>query len=146
MPYTKDSYQHTIDHKGRVSLPAKFRKANSSTHYDTYKITVGLEGCLAVYSMDEWEKFLERLGSLHSNPSDVRFYQRMIFFNACESQLDKQGRITIPQELLAKAKIEKDVQIIKMMDRIELWNPNSFQEYLEKKKKTIEEIVEEVGG
>lgn len=146
MPFTKSSYEYSVDHKGRVSLPAKFRKTNSSALNDTYMITVGLEGCLAVYSMDEWERFIDKVRKLHSNKGDVRRLLRIIFSNASETQLDKQGRMAIPQEHLDYAKIEKDVHIIKLPDRIELWNPDNFQKYVMggEGKKTIEEIFEEI--
>ena len=146
MPLVKNSYNYSIDHKGRVSLPAKFRKNNSSTLCDIYMITVGLEGCLAVYSMEQWENFIGKLRRLHSNKKEIRRYLRIIFSNATESQLDKQGRMSISQELQAEAKIEKEVRIIKLPDRIELWNPGLFEKYKKggEGEKPIEEIVEEI--
>jgi len=146
MPSFKNSYRYSVDHKGRINLPAKYRKTNSSTLCDTYVVTVGLEGCLSVYPMDEWERLLEKLRNFHSNKKDIRRYLRFLFSNASESQLDKQGRIAVPQELLEHAKIEKEVLIIRMIDRLELWNPQTFQSYLEGGEKTIEEIVEEIEG
>lgn len=146
MPSFKNSYRYSVDHKGRINLPAKYRKTNSSALCDSYVVTVGLEGCLSVYPMDEWGRLLERLRNLHSNKKDIRRYLRFLFSNASESQLDKQGRMTVPQELLNYAKIEKEVLIIRMIDRLELWNPEIFQSYLEKDEKSIEEIVEEIEG
>jgi MraZ protein len=146
MSFLKNSYRYSVDHKGRINLPAKYRKTNSSALCDTYVVTVGLEGCLSVYPMDEWERLLEKLRNLHSNKKDIRRYLRFLFSNASESQLDKQGRMTVPQELLEYAKIEKEVLIIRMIDRLELWNPEIFQGYLEKDEKSIEEIVEEIEG
>lgn len=146
MPSFKNSYRYSVDHKGRINLPAKYRKANSNTLCDTYVVTVGLEGSLSVYPMDEWDRLLEKLRNLHSNKKDIRRYLRFLFSNASESQLDKQGRIAVPQELLEYAKIEKEVLIIRMIDRLELWNPVTFKDYLEGGEKTIEEIVEEIEG
>ncbi|MDH4222227.1 MAG: division/cell wall cluster transcriptional repressor MraZ [candidate division Zixibacteria bacterium] len=146
MTFLNNSYRYSVDHKGRVNLPAKYRKTNSSTLYDTYMVTVGLEGCLAVYPMDEWERLLERLRNLHSNKKDIRRYQRFLFSNASESKLDKQGRIIVPQELLEYAKIKKEILIVRMIDRLELWNPDTFQDYVKSGDKTIEEIVEEIEG
>jgi MraZ protein len=146
MPLTKSSYNFNVDHKGRVSLPAKYRKNNSSALCDLYMLTVGLEGCIAVYSMDQWENFLGKLRRLRSNRKDVRRYLRIVFSSASESQLDKQGRMSIPQELLLDAKIEKEVRIIKLQDRIELWNPEAFKKYKEggEGARSMEEIVEEI--
>ncbi len=148
MPLTKRSYSFNVDHKGRVSLPAKYRKNNSSAICDVYMLTVGLEGCIAVYSMDQWEDFIGKLRTLHSNKKEIRRYLRIIFANATESQLDKQGRMSISQELLERAKIEKEVRIIKLPDRIELWNPGLFKKHEdgEEGQKPIEEIFEEIEG
>jgi MraZ protein len=148
MPLIKNSYYYSVDHKGRVSLPAKYRKTNSSTLCDTYMTTIGLEGCLAVYSMDQWENYIGKLRTLPSNKKEIRRYLRIIFANATESQLDKQGRMSISQEHLERAKIEKEVRIIKLPDRIELWNPELYMKHEEGEKgqKTIEEIFEQIEG
>jgi MraZ protein len=140
----KGSYRYTIDHKGRVNIPAKFRRSTASTSHDLYVITRGLEGCLFVYPAEEWERVEEKLRNLSFTQKSHRLFARHLLSNACDAQLDRQGRITIPQNLLEFAQIKKEVLIFGLLERIEIWDTEVHQEYLNQAGKTYEEIAEEI--
>ena len=88
----KGSYKYTIDHKGRVNIPAKFRRSTASTSHDLYVITRGLEGCLFVYPAEEWERVEEKLRNLSFTQKSHRLFARHLLSNACDAQLDRQGK------------------------------------------------------
>ncbi len=140
----KGSYKFTIDHKGRVNIPAKFRRSTASTSHDLYVITRGLEGCLFIYPAEEWEKVERKLQNLSFTQKSHRLFGRYLLSNACDVQLDRQGRITIPQNLLDLAQIKKDALIIGVLERIEIWDPEVHEKYLDSAGKTYEEIAEEI--
>jgi len=140
----KGSYKYAIDHKGRVNIPAKFRRSTASTSHDLYVITRGLEGCLFIYPAEEWESVEEKLRNLSFTQKSHRLFGRYLLSNACDAQLDRQGRITLPQNLLEFAEIKKEVLIIGMLERIEIWEPEVHQKYLDSAGKTYEEIAEEI--
>jgi MraZ protein len=126
----RGQFAYTIDHKGRVNIPAKFRKSLNPDSNETFVITIGYDGCLAIYPLDEWQKFEEKLKKLNDLVDENRRYVRAVSSNASESQLDKQGRVTIPPHLAKYGNLEKDVLIIGNMEKIELWNPEKYTEYM----------------
>ncbi len=142
----KGTYKHSVDEKGRVNIPAKFRKSSSSTTHDTFVITRGLEGCLFVYPVEEWERVEEKLKVLPFTQKKTRLFERHLLPNASDAVLDRQGRITIPPHLLKLAKIKKEeeVLIFGVLERIEIWNPEVYDQYLASAEKTYEEIAEEL--
>ncbi len=140
----KGSYKFTLDHKGRVNIPAKLRRATAGSSYDTFVITRGLEECLFVFALDQWEKIEEKLQGLSFTQAAHRLFIRILLSNACDSILDRQGRITIPQSLLSLAKINKEVLIIGALQRIEIWNPEIFENYLKQADQTYEQVAEKI--
>lgn len=116
-------YSHTIDTKGRVIVPAKFRDKLE----DAFVVTQGLDGCLYVYDHVEWEKFEEKLSQLPMNNPNTRKYVRFFLAGACEVEVDKQGRILIPQKLRTHAQLSKDVVFLGMGDRIEIWSKENWE-------------------
>ncbi len=114
----KGKYNHTIDSKNRIIVPAKLR---CGLEEEAFTITLGAEGCLYIYPEAEWEKLSDSLNSLPGT-SDVRDLRRKFMMNAADGELDKQGRIVIPAELCAKAGLEKDVVFIGNINKIELWS------------------------
>ncbi|HHW06616.1 MAG TPA: division/cell wall cluster transcriptional repressor MraZ [Clostridia bacterium] len=118
-------YQHTIDSKGRVSIPAKFREELG----EVFVITKGLDNSLFVYPMEEWRRLEQKLKSLPFTRADARAFARFFFSGAVESELDKQGRVLVPQVLRDHAKINKDVVIIGVSTRIEIWAKEVWEEY-----------------
>ena len=140
----KGSYKFTLDHKGRVNIPAKLRRATAGSSYDTFVVTRGLEECLFVFALDQWEKIEEKLESLSFTQSAHRLFIRILLSNACDAVLDRQGRIAIPQNLLSLAKINKEILIIGALQRIELWNPEIFEKYLQQADQSYEQVAEKI--
>ena len=108
------TYEHNIDAKGRLAIPSKLRDELGSTFY----LAMGVDACLAVYPQSTWDRFTEKFASLPMSQSKK---MRSLFANAARCELDSQGRIVIPQKLKKYAGIEKDVVIIGIHDRAEIW-------------------------
>ncbi|RKX19289.1 MAG: division/cell wall cluster transcriptional repressor MraZ [Candidatus Zixiibacteriota bacterium] len=138
----KGSYKHIIDQKGRINIPAKFRRAPGTP--ESYVVTRGLNGCLYVFPVDEWEKVEVKLRSLKQTDPDALYYLRKTLPNTNDVQVDKQGRINIPSNLIKLAGLEKEVLIIGALDRMEIWSPDNFKKYLEECPKTYEEVAREI--
>ena len=116
-------YNHTIDAKGRLIVPSKFREALG----DTFVVTKGLDGCLFVYDNEEWQAFEEKLRSLSITNKEARQFARFFLAGAAEVEVDKQGRILVPNILREFAQISKDVVLIGVASRIEIWSKERFE-------------------
>lgn len=111
-------YNHTIDAKGRLIIPSKFREVLG----EEFVITKGLDGCLFVYDNQEWNAFEEKLKALPLNKKDNRQFVRFFLAGAAEVEVDKQGRILVPGNLRDFAGLEKDVVLVGVASRIEIWS------------------------
>lgn len=140
----KGSYEYSVDNKGRINIPAKLRKYVSAEANDTFVITRGFEQCLFVYPLDEWNRVEQSIRELSTSHPKERFFTRTLLRHATESQLDGQARITVPKELLQFAGIESAVLILGVLERIELWNPNVYQKYLDSQPDTYENVAQSV--
>ncbi len=125
-------YQHKLDSKGRIALPARMRNAGRGTVYSEFVVTKGLGGCIAVFPTEKFEEFVNNF-----DPQDLEMEQTLNFYREFVSwahfvQVDGQGRINVPKELLDYAGIEKDVLILGIVDWIELWDPDRYRQNLEK--------------
>ena len=120
-------YQHTIDPKGRVIMPAKFREDLG----DKFIITKGLDNCLFVFPQEEWQSFEKKLRSLPLTSRDARAFTRFFFSGAIECELDKQGRVLIPANLWEYAELEKDLVIVGVSSRVEIWSKEKWNAYNE---------------
>ena len=116
------TYEHGIDAKGRVIIPAKLRDGLG----DSFVVTVGLDGCLYAYPMDEWEAFSEKLKALPGT-KEVRVLQRTFMSNAATCECDKQGRTLIPAALREKVGIADEVVFIGMLGKVELWSKERYE-------------------
>ena len=116
-------YNHTIDAKGRLIVPSKFREVLG----DTFVVTKGLDGCLFVYDNKEWNAFEEKLKSLPLTNKEARQFARFFLAGAAEVEVDKQGRILVPNILREFAQISKDVVLIGVASRIEIWSKERFE-------------------
>ncbi len=126
---------HSLDSKGRVSIPSKFRRATG----EVFIVTRGLDGCLFLYPRDEWEGVIAKFRSLEWTDDDPRFFSREFTAFASEVIVDSHGRIVIPQELREIAGLEGEALFIGAIDRIEIWHPTSYHEYRKGYKHTLEE-------
>ena len=116
-------YYNTLDSKSRLSIPAKFRKALNPINDRTFVLTRGFDNCLLLYPVSEWSKVEEQLSFLSSMKGRHRNFIRSIVRHASYLQYDSQGRIVIPENLCSYANIDKDVAVIGVIKKIELWSP-----------------------
>ncbi|MGD7043587.1 division/cell wall cluster transcriptional repressor MraZ [Jeotgalibacillus proteolyticus] len=131
-------YQHNIDTKGRIIVPAKYREYVE----DVFVITRGLDQCLFGYPMNEWRRLEEKVRSLPVTKKDARAFARFFFSGAVECEIDKQGRINLPKNLLDYAKIEKECMILGVSSRIEIWGKSIWENYLDEQEDSFAEIAE----
>ncbi|PKM86269.1 MAG: cell division/cell wall cluster transcriptional repressor MraZ [Firmicutes bacterium HGW-Firmicutes-12] len=133
-------YQHGIDEKGRMIVPAKFREVLG----EMFMITKGLDSCLFVYPQTEWKILENKLKNLPFTNKDARAFARFFFSGAGECETDKQGRILINGNLREYAGIIKDVVIIGVGGRIEIWAKEIWEKYSQETEKTYEELAEKM--
>ncbi len=133
-------YQHNIDPKGRLFIPARFREGLG----DSFVITKGLDGCLFAYPRPEWDALEQKLKSLPFTKGDARAFVRFFFSGAAICEADKQGRILIPGNLREYAHLEKDVVVIGVSSRVEIWAKRHWEEYNARAAETYEEIAEKI--
>lgn len=117
-------YNHTIDAKGRLIIPSKFRE----TLGDEFVVTKGLDGCLFVYDNKEWSAFEEKLKSLPLTNKDARQFVRFFLAGATLAEVDKQGRILVPANLRQFAGLEKEVVLVGVASRVEIWSKAKWEE------------------
>jgi MraZ protein len=115
-------YNHTIDAKGRIIVPSKFREALG----DEFVVTGGLDGCLFVYPNDEWMEFIAQLKNLPGS-KEARQLQRYFMAGAASCEVDKQGRILIPNKLRESAALEKDIVFVGVLNKIEIWSKERWE-------------------
>lgn len=133
-------YQHTLDSKGRLFIPAKLREKLGSVFY----ATISIDECLSLYSMEHWNKIKEKFDSL---PSSQSRRMRQLFVNAACCELDGQGRILLPQKLRDYVCLKKDVTIVGVSNHAEIWDSEKWasQEEIELTKENIAAAIEELG-
>ena len=140
------SFKYSIDSKGRISIPAKMRKYVNPEAGDTFVMTRSTTArCLEVYPMDRWKELTsEKLSKLNSfNPQESQFI-RMFLQEAAEDTLDTQSRLLIPKNLIEFAGINKEVLILGVVKKIEVWNPEIYDEYLREYQSSFPEVAKEV--
>ena len=116
-------YNHTIDAKGRLIVPSKFREALG----DEFVVTKGLDGCLFVYDNKEWSAFEEKLKALPLMNKESRKFVRFFLAGAASVEVDKQGRILIPSKLRMAAGLEKEVVFVGVLSKIEIWSKERWE-------------------
>ena len=135
-------YEHSVDEKGRVLVPSKFRAKLG----EKVVITKGLESCLYIYTMEEWTKFEEKLSSLPFSSKDARNFTRFFLAGAEECEIDKQGRVLLPSNLRTYASLEKAITSIGVSNRIEIWNTESWNKYNEDESFDASELAEKMAS
>lgn len=131
-------YHHTIDEKGRIIIPVKFRE---ELGYN-FIITRGIENCLYVYSKENWAKITDKLNSLPFTKKDARTFNRFFMSGATDVELDKQGRVNISSPLIDYANLSKDCVIIGTGDRLEVWSQESWESFFDSTKDSMSDIAE----
>lgn len=131
-------FQHNIDTKGRIIVPSKFREELGAT----FVVTRGLDQCLFAYPMTEWKVLEEKLKKLPLTKRDARAFTRFFFSGAIECEIDKQGRINIPQTLRTYASLEKECVIIGVSNRIEIWSHSTWETYVTESEESFAEVAE----
>lgn len=133
-------FQHQLDAKGRMIMPAKFREELT----EHFVITRGLDKCLFGYTLTEWAAIEEKLKALPLTRRDARKFMRMFFSGAVEVEMDKQGRINIPKHLMEYAGLSKEATVIGVSSRIEIWDRKLWSDFYEETEEEFETIAEEL--
>ncbi|NLY20946.1 MAG: division/cell wall cluster transcriptional repressor MraZ [Tissierellia bacterium] len=131
-------FNHTLDSKGRIIVPSKFRESLG----EEFVMTKGLDNCLFVFPKEEWKELENKLKQLPLTNKDARAFVRFFFSGASEASLDKQGRVLIPQNLRDHSRLEKDAVIIGVPNRIEIWSSDLWDEYTNDENLSYESIAE----
>ncbi|MEA3249887.1 MAG: division/cell wall cluster transcriptional repressor MraZ [Patescibacteria group bacterium] len=134
-------YQHTLDEKGRLAIPVKFRKKLSGGAV----VTRGLDNCLFVFSASEWKKLAEKIAALPMTQADSRAFARLMLAGAVEVDTDKQGRVIIPEYLRQYAGLKKDAVVAGLFNKMEIWDKAAWEKYKAKTEKKAEDIAERMG-
>lgn len=135
-------YNHNVDDKGRLSVPAKFREELGMS----FIVTKGLDNCLFAYSKEEWTKFEEKLKSLPLTNPNARNFIRFFFAGATECEIDKQGRINLPQSLRDYAGLTKEVSVIGVLTRVEIWDKERWNNYTSPENMDVDEIANQMSN
>lgn len=137
-------YDHTLDSKGRVIIPSKFRDVFREYRIERFYITRGLDRCLFVFTEKEWKEQDKKFQEMPFTRNEVRQFNRLYFSGACEVSCDKQGRILLPQYLKSYAGIKEHIKIVGVSDRFEIWAKESWETYMERSIESFEQIAEKL--
>ncbi len=137
-------YEHTLDVKGRVIIPAKFREIFKEHYTEKFFVTRGLDQCLFVFTEDVWKSQERKFRDMPFTKGEARRFNRLFFSGAAEVICDKQARVLIPDYLKSFAAIEQDVMIIGVSDRIEIWSKDKWKEFFDSNKGNFEDLAEKL--
>jgi MraZ protein len=136
-------FEHTIDDKNRLTLPARFRKSFAGG----VVVTRGIDRCLSVYPREEWDRRVAlRLGELEGLSRDDRRLQRFFFASAAEADLDGQGRVMVPASLLQHAGLGREVTVAGVYDHLEIWDRAAWRVEMEEVEGSAEDVAERLAG
>lgn len=135
-------YQHNLDAKGRLIIPAKFRSELGMNMI----VTQGLDGCLSIYTKEAWDKIYAQLQLLPTTKKEARAFVRILISKASEVEIDNQGRILIPAGLLKQAHIEKECTIVGAGEKVEIWASDAWANYLNESEESFEDLAESLTG
>ena len=134
-------YRHTIDEKRRLAIPSKFRKELGKGAV----ITRGLDNCLVIYPVKEWEKMSDKLGKLPASQLEARGFARIMLAGAAAAEFDQLGRALIPEYLKQYASLDKDVVITGLYNRLEVWDAKAWDTYKQKVEKEVGDFASKLG-
>ncbi|HEY2937107.1 MAG TPA: division/cell wall cluster transcriptional repressor MraZ [Gaiellaceae bacterium] len=136
-------FDHTIDDKNRLAIPARFRQAFA----EGIVVTRGLDGCLYAYTRPDWQRLVDgRLAQIDTLSREGRLIMRHFFSGAAEAELDKQGRVALPAALIGSAKLEKDVTVAGVYDHLEIWSREAWHRHLEEVEGSAEHVAERLAA
>lgn len=135
-------YTHTIDDKGRLAIPSKFRLQLSQGAV----VTRGLDNCLFLYPKNEWEKMAEKLASLPLTQANARAFSRLMLAGAMDVDIDKQGRVVLPAYLRQYASVDGSTVVAGLYNRVEIWNEEAWRTYQAAAEKDSNEIAENLAN
>ncbi len=142
----KGQAENSVDEKGRLAIPAKMRRVLTPEANNTFTATLGFDQCIALYPNDRWEQMEDEFDRLNQFNSETRLFIRDTLRWAEEVSLDKQGRIVLPKELMLEADLGDTALVIGALDHIEVWDPARYEDYLDDRSTSKEEIAEMVMG
>jgi MraZ protein len=138
---------YSIDHKGRLGVPASMRRVPGRKQpIDTFYLVAGFEGCLALFSPEDWQRVEDRLRRVPMGDRRGRAFARAFLMDACKVTVDTQGRVTIPPALMHRAALGKEAVLHGQVDRIEIWNPERLKQVVSETDGRLEALADEVLG
>ena len=137
-------FEHSIDRKGRLILPAKFGETAKNQFVEKFFVTRGLDKCLFMFSEEEWRSQENKFKTMSFTKQQSRTFNRLLFSGAVEVGPDKQGRILLPQYLKEFADIKRDVMIVGVSNRIEIWARDKWRDFYSNSRQSFEEIAEKL--
>jgi MraZ protein len=135
-------YEHTLDDKNRLTLPAKFRDAFA----EGVVVTRGMDGCLYAYTREDFDRLVDRMRALDPLSREARVMQRHFFSGAAMDAPDKQGRITLPAALIESGKLKREVVVAGVFDHVEIWDRASWRAHLEEVEGSAEHVAERLAA
>lgn len=133
-------YRHNADTKGRIIIPARFREGLG----ESIIATKGLDGCITIYTLNQWQIILENLSKLPTTKRESRMYIHMLTAKAAQCEFDSQGRVLIPSPLMEDAEIQKEVVVIGVADHVEIWSKDRWDNYYKIASENFEEVAEQL--
>ena len=137
-------YEHKLDKKQRIIIPSEFREASKENYVEKFVITRGLDTCLFMFPEEEWKSQEAKFKNLSFTKREARKFNRLFFSGAVEIIPDKQGRILIPTYLKAYAGIKKDIILVGVSSRIEIWSREKWEEFYKTSRESFEDIAEKL--
>ena len=137
-------YEHSLDNKGRLIIPSKFREVAKNSYVEKFYVTRGLDRCLFMFAEEEWKSQESKFKNLSFTKKESRSFNRLFFSGTAELEIDKQGRILVPKYLKDYALIKRDVVLIGVSNRIEIWAKEAWGEFYKTQQGSFEEIAEKI--
>jgi len=141
----RGSFEHSVDSKGRVSVPARFREILAERYECKLVLTMDYDKCVMAFPLEEWERVEDKIKAAPQSQKEVRDYMRYVFSNAAECELDRQGRILIPPVLREGARISKSVMVVGMLNKMEIWDKTAWDARKSQTGDKIGEVLSTLG-
>jgi MraZ protein len=135
-------YEHSLDNKGRIIIPSKFRETLAENYVEKLYVTRGLDNCIFLFTEEEWKAQESKFKNLSFTKAEARRFNRLFFSGASDVICDKQGRILIPKYLKDYAGIKKDIVIIGVSNRVEIWAKEKWNQFYDSHRGSFEDIAE----